>query len=305
MPVALARRPPAPVRRRETVRGAVAGAALGPTDSITPLDGGSKDDSVLQRHADAARLQQLMPQGDQEPGSPPSVQGHASASQRDVPALEDKARDSRQQSGLQRIDQDRGAQLTRPQQHRGLQPARQSPADFSLRGGRSMVELVGMWDALAPRLPADASPAAQTLLSALKLAVAHSPPPAAETGQAHQRAEAVGPALAPVAATGGSAGSGALAIALRLADISSAGVPVDAEAIAAGMLAGASRPRCARGRQRATLVIRHPDPARLLLTSETAKLTREVLSCTDIKSRHLNPVLLTCRDGGRWSSVVG
>jgi hypothetical protein len=97
-----------------------------------------------------------------------------------------------------------------------------------------MVELVGMWDALAPRLPADASSAAQTLLSALKLAVAHSAQPNSTQHRLEERATGV----VAAADDGLSDGSRALSIALRLADISSAGVPVDAEAIAAGMLAG-------------------------------------------------------------------
>ena len=108
-----------------------------------------------------------------------------------------------------------------------------------LRGGRSMVELVGMWDALAPRLPADASSAAQTLLSALKLAVAHSAQPVhAQQGMKGQGLEERAPGIESATADGLSDGSRALSIALRLADISSAGVPVDADAIAAGMLAG-------------------------------------------------------------------
>ena len=125
------------------------------------------------------------------------------------------------------------------QQQHGLQWSAAAPSAPMLRGGRSMVELVGMWDALAPRLPADASPAAQTLLSALKLAVAHSLQPSSmQQGIAQHGLGEPATGTTDAANSGLGDGSSALSIALRLADISSAGVPVDAEAIAAGMLAG-------------------------------------------------------------------
>ena len=222
------------------MHGALAGATLGPIDSVTPVEDHSDDDSMLELDATAVQPAQLVPHSDHEPGSQPSMAVQQPDPQQQTPALEGMTSQPGQPHGLQRIDQDHGAQLSTQERDQGLPPADPAPADLKLRGGRSMVELVGMWDALAPRLPADASPAAQTLLSALKLAVARSTPIADQQAQTcRQSAAAVGPGLGTVAATGGD-GSGALAIALRLADISSAGVPVDADAIAAGMLAGAS-----------------------------------------------------------------
>ncbi len=223
------------------MHGALAGATLGPTDSVAPVRDSSDDDSLLEPNSATVQPAQLVPPSNGDPGSQPSalVQQQPNLQQH-TPALEGLESQPGQPHGLQRIDRDRNPQPSVQEQGHSLQPADPAPADLKLRGGRSMVELVGMWDALAPRLPADASPAAQTLLSALKLAVARSTPIDDQQAQTQrQAAAAAGSGTGAVAATGGD-GSGALAIALRLADISSAGVPVDADAIAAGMLAGAT-----------------------------------------------------------------
>ena len=237
MPPAPARFPLPAARRISTMHGALAGATLGPTDSVALLEDNSDDDSMLQLDTTTFLQPQRAPHSDHEPGS-------RLVQQSDVrPALEEMPSQMGQSQGLQPVDKNDRAEMSAQERDHSLQPADPSPADFKLRGGRSMVELVGMWDALAPRLPADASPAAQTLLSALKLAVAHSTPHADQHTQTQWQAAVVGSGTGTAVAAAGD-GSGALAIALRLADISSAGVPVDADAIAAGMLAGASLPVC-------------------------------------------------------------
>ncbi len=224
------------------MHGALAGATLGPTDSVAPIGDNPDDDSLLELDSATAQPAQLVPHSTHDPGSQPSAAAQQPDLKQQTTALEGATSQLRQPHEFNRVDQGHGPLLSLQDQGHSLQPADLAPADLKLRGGRSMVELVGMWDALAPRLPADASPAAQTLLSALKLAVARSTPIADQPAQTQRQAAAtVGPSIGTVAATGGD-GSGALAIALRLADISSAGVPVDADAIAAGMLAGASSP---------------------------------------------------------------
>lgn len=140
-------------------------------------------------------------------------------------------------------------------------PADRVSIDIQLPRGRGMLELVGMWGALAPRLPPQASPKAELLLSALKLAVAHSnqlPSPAAALGPSTAQYGAPQPASATANITISGEGSSlsqtlpgafsevcvgdscVLTVASRLADISTSGIPIDTEAIAASMLAGAA-----------------------------------------------------------------
>ncbi|BDA46038.1 probable GTP diphosphokinase CRSH, chloroplastic at N-terminal half [Coccomyxa sp. Obi] len=85
----------------------------------------------------------------------------------------------------------------------------------------SFMELVSAWDQLAQRLPEHAGNgnAAALILNALKLSFAHSAPP--NTGRARQDSHR------------------ALALASQLADLSAQGVPLDAESIAAGIVASA------------------------------------------------------------------
>ncbi|KAL4856897.1 putative GTP diphosphokinase CRSH1 [Chlorella vulgaris] len=105
-----------------------------------------------------------------------------------------------------------------------LLPVQQGP------GGASLLQLVAAWDRLAARLPpqASCSRAADVILSALKLVFAYSPPPLSN-GPSQQPGEQQ-PALSrPVAR--------ALSLSSRLADLAAAGLPIDAESIAAGILA--------------------------------------------------------------------
>ena len=94
------------------------------------------------------------------------------------------------------------------------------------QGGASLLQLVAAWDRLASRLPPQAGGghAADVILSALKLAVAYAPPPPAGT------ADAAGAPLTSQVAR-------ALSLASRLADLAAEGLPIDAESIAAGILA--------------------------------------------------------------------
>jgi hypothetical protein len=103
------------------------------------------------------------------------------------------------------------------------------------QGGASLLHLVAAWDQLAARLPPAASTgrAADLILGALKLAVAHSPPPPAAAGAA---ADGSGTAGAPQAALPRPVAR-ALSLASRLADLAAEGLPVDAESIAAAILA--------------------------------------------------------------------
>jgi hypothetical protein len=95
------------------------------------------------------------------------------------------------------------------------------------QGGASLLQLVAAWDQLASRLPpeAGAGRASEVILNALKLAVAYAPAaPASSSSSSGQ------PQLArPVAR--------ALSLASHLADLAAAGLPIDAESIAAGILA--------------------------------------------------------------------
>lgn len=96
--------------------------------------------------------------------------------------------------------------------------------------GASLLQLVAAWDRLAARLPpqASCSRAADVILSALKLVFAYSPLPLSN-GPSQQQGEQQ-PALSrPVAR--------ALSLSSRLADLAAAGLPIDAESIAAGILA--------------------------------------------------------------------
>ncbi len=87
-------------------------------------------------------------------------------------------------------------------------------------GGSQVLALVHAWDSLAVRLPPQASmgSAAQLILTALKLALAHSPQ------RFQQQAVSTSVTAQP------------LALAWRLADLSTQGLPLDAEAIAASIL---------------------------------------------------------------------
>ncbi len=117
-------------------------------------------------------------------------------------------------------------------------------------GGASLLQLVAAWDHLAARLPplARGGRAAEVVLGALKLAVAFAPPPAADASSTAAAAfaaaaaagstpeqQAAGP---PVAALSQPVARG-LAVAARLADLAADGLPIDAESIAAGILAEA------------------------------------------------------------------
>lgn len=95
------------------------------------------------------------------------------------------------------------------------------------QGGASLLQLMAAWDQLSARLPPQASEgrSAELILTALKLALAYSPPAASSSSSRGQQA-----ALSrPVAR--------ALSLASRLADLAAAGLPIDAEGIAAGILA--------------------------------------------------------------------
>ena len=95
-----------------------------------------------------------------------------------------------------------------------------------LAPGRSLLELAGAWDALAPRLPARSPEDTRIILEALKLAVSRAPPPAVADNSS---------ATPPVAAL---AASAALGTAARLADLAAYdGLPLDAAAMCAGILA--------------------------------------------------------------------
>lgn len=99
----------------------------------------------------------------------------------------------------------------------GQQQLRRQPlfAPPPLAATHSVAALAAAWDQLAPRLPLQLGlgQGAELILNALKLALA----------------VGGGVPAAPPAARG-------LAVALRLADLASAGLPLDAEALAAGVL---------------------------------------------------------------------
>lgn len=118
-------------------------------------------------------------------------------------------------------------------------------------GGASLLQLVAAWDQLSARLPPQArgGHAAEVILGALKLVVAFAPPPAAAdapsaaaaalaiagAGSTDEQQQPEGPhvaALSQPVARG-------LAVAARLADLAADGLPIDAESIAAGILAEA------------------------------------------------------------------
>ena len=120
------------------------------------------------------------------------------------------------------------------------------------QGGAPLLQLVAAWDQLAPRLPPQAGGhTADVILAALKVAVAYAPPPPAAIAAAssssssseaqqppgdsqqqpwqQQQQQQQQTLSAPVAR--------ALSLASRLADLAAAGLPIDAESIAAGILA--------------------------------------------------------------------
>ncbi|KAL4427713.1 hypothetical protein ABPG75_001802 [Micractinium tetrahymenae] len=101
------------------------------------------------------------------------------------------------------------------------------------RGGASLLQLVAAWDQLAARLPPQtgAGHGGQLILEALKLAVGYAPP--APTAPA----AAVAGDAAPAEAQLSRPAARALSLASRLADLAAVGLPVDAESIAAGILA--------------------------------------------------------------------
>ncbi len=120
-------------------------------------------------------------------------------------------------------------------------PWRQQSQQQQLLASHSVVALAAAWDQLAPRLPLQLGigHGAELILNALKLALAATSgatATAAPSGSSsarsqhhhhHQQHDAVPPA------------GRALGVALRLADLASGGLPLDAEAIAAGLLAEA------------------------------------------------------------------
>lgn len=99
------------------------------------------------------------------------------------------------------------------------------------QGGASLLQLVAAWDQLATRLPPQtgAGHGGQLILEALKVAVAYAPPAPAATAPAGIPGPAQARVSRPLAR--------ALSLASRLADLAAAGLPVDAESIAAGILA--------------------------------------------------------------------
>ena len=145
-----------------------------------------------------------------------------------------------------------------------------SSSSFATPAGRSLVELAAAWDALAPRLPAVASAAAtasssspdssssggpgpaaaaRVILDALKLAVSRAPPrPVLPTTPGEQSCSGSisaadgtpAPLSSPPPPPAALAASAALGTASRLADLASRGLPLDADAIAAGIVADAA-----------------------------------------------------------------
>eukprot|EP00887_Chlorella_sp_A99_P003103 scaffold9.g3103.t1 len=105
------------------------------------------------------------------------------------------------------------------EQQQFVAPGALPQALFRSRGG-PVLQLAAAWHALAARLPAGAGvgPSAELILNALKLALAHAPVAAAH-GDGRPAAER------------------ALGVASLLAELSAVGLPLDAEAIAAGVLA--------------------------------------------------------------------
>ena len=118
---------------------------------------------------------------------------------------------------------------------------------LQLPGGQSLAAFMGMWDLLTARLlPRDTTgPAAETLLAALQLLLASmtnaaNPAPLQGPSPVAGSARPLLQAPAPKADLELPALDGQLlAVALQLADLSAGGVPLDAEAIAAGVLADA------------------------------------------------------------------
>ena len=92
--------------------------------------------------------------------------------------------------------------------------------------GRPVLQLAAAWHQLAARLPPQAGtgPSAELILNALKLALAYA--------DGRQEGSAAG-----VGGDGRPAAERALSLASLLAELSAAGLPLDAEAIAAGILA--------------------------------------------------------------------
>lgn len=94
------------------------------------------------------------------------------------------------------------------------------------------MQLVAAWDQLAMRLPPQTGVGrgGQLILEALKVAVAYAPPAPAAAAPAAGSPRPAEPQLSRPLAR-------ALSLASRLADLAAAGLPVDAESIAAGILA--------------------------------------------------------------------
>ncbi|KAK9868152.1 hypothetical protein WJX84_011061 [Apatococcus fuscideae] len=110
--------------------------------------------------------------------------------------------------------------------------------DIALPGAKSLVAFVAAWDSLALRLPPEAGmgPAAELILKALKLAFANQ-----QHHTSHPQLRHTGPTQGQgqdLQAPGAPAGR-AIQIATALADLIAEGVPLDAESIAAGILAEA------------------------------------------------------------------
>ncbi|KAK9842544.1 hypothetical protein WJX81_005255 [Elliptochloris bilobata] len=131
---------------------------------------------------------------------------------------------------------------------------------LTVPAGRTIIQFVAAWEHLAPRLPrhAGAGHGAERILGALKLAVALS-----------------GPELAPAALAaraalgdGRSPATRALSIASTLADLASQGLPLDADSIAAGIVAEAVQ----RGRLPLPTVEARLGPTAAGLTADILKV---------------------------------
>lgn len=209
-----------------------------------------------------------------------------------------------------------------------------SSSSFATPAGRSLVELAAAWDALAPRLPAVASAAARSpnspsadpsssssetlgpaaaarvILDALKLAVSRALPRPVLSTRSGQRGDSSsggggggpGPgsgaagAPAPRPPPAALAASAALGTASRLADLASRGLPLDADAIAAGIVADAA----AEGRLSVADAAARLGPGPAALLSDVLSLRnlpRRADCYDDDAAARLREEALACYDG--------